>query len=124
MKRSMIGTFGTAWLLLIGCAVAGVGLSVTPVLEPVWDPPVPLAYEGDEEPTLVETRTPGLLAARDVDETLFYYEPWERWFRYAFGQWYEAFAWNGNWFPPERVPFALRALHSHDPATPPVNLTR
>jgi hypothetical protein len=104
------------WLLSLSLCLGGCfqmtgGVWVTPSDPPDIDPPVPSPFEGTGPPALVATEKPGLMAAPSLDPTVYYYQPDERWYRWAFNRWYEAFAWDGNWFPPEEVPEALTDRH-------------
>ena len=95
-------------LWLSACVPQSFGLSIEPPPPPPPEIPVPPPFKGDEPPALEPTAFPGLQAAPSVDPTLYYYEPFERWYRHALNRWYEAFAWDGHWFPPERVPEPLK----------------
>ena len=103
--RSFMALSGL-WLLACMPGSFGVWIEPPPALPP--EPPLPARFEGAEPPQLEPTEFPGLAAAPSVDPTLYYYEPFERWYRHAFNRWYEAFAWDGHWFPPERVPESLK----------------
>jgi hypothetical protein len=76
---------------------------------PPPEPPAPARFQGATAPALEPTEVPGLLAAPSLDPSLYYYEPARRWFRFHRNRWYEAFLWDGYWFPPEEVPPPLRA---------------
>jgi len=106
-------SFRVSLLILWLCGCAQIGIQVTEIDPPDIPPPVPTPFRGDEPPALVTTETPGLMAAPSLDPTLYYYEPHERWYRWAFNRWYEAFTWNGSWFPPATVPDALTDLRPH-----------
>ena len=100
--------FPAVWgFWLLACMPGSFGIWVEPPPPPAPELPLPARFEGAPPPHLEPTRFPGLAAAANVDPTLYYYEPFERWYRYAFNRWYEAFAWDGHWFPPERVPGPL-----------------
>ncbi len=95
-------------LCFSACIGSAFRIWIEPQPEPPPEPPSPSPFEGEEAPKLVPTGFPGLVAAPSVDPTLYYSEPLERWFRYAFNRWHEGFRWNGYWFPPERVPEPLK----------------
>ena len=95
-------------LWLAACVPGSFGVWIEPPPPPPPELPVPAPFESAEPPTLVPTGFAGLEAAPNVDHTLYYYEPLERWYRHAFNRWYEAFAWDGHWFPPEQVPEPLQ----------------
>lgn len=92
---------------LVGCIPMAFGISVTGPPPAPAEPPVPLAFEGEAAPELTPTGVPELFAARSVDPHLYYLRSRERWYRWAFHRWYEAFSWDGNWFPIERAPREL-----------------
>ena len=91
-----------------GCTGQG-QVWVVPATPPEPEIPVPAPLRGDTFPELVPTGTEGLMAAPDVDPQLYYVESEELWYRYWRRRWYQAFAWNGHWFPPEKVPDAVKA---------------
>ena len=98
----------TSGLWLVACIPGSFGIWIEPPPPVPPELPVPAPFEGDRPPRLEPTSLPGLEAAPSVDPTLYYYAPFERWFRYAMNRWYEAFTWDGHWFPPERVPEPLK----------------
>ena len=96
-------------LLLIGC-LTGLGVQVVqpPPLPP--EPPMPSRLTGEVAPELEATSVEGLFRASAEAPHLYYYAPDELWYRYWRGKWYQAFLWNGAWFPPRRTPEALRSV--------------
>jgi hypothetical protein len=95
-----------AALLLAACKF---DMWIEPPPEPPPEPPMPAPFQGEQAPPLVATSIEGVLAAPSVDAHLYYSSAERLWYRYAKGQWYQAFRWNGHWFPPENVPAELRA---------------
>jgi hypothetical protein len=93
-------------LVLTGAACIQV-VQTAPEMEPEPQTPAPLVSM--EEPKLVATGVPGLMAAPALDPTLYYYEPDELWYRYAYRRWFQAFRWDGSWFVPEKVPDVVKA---------------
>ena len=98
-----------AGLVAAGC-LSGltVGMPTVTTPPPPRVEPVPDIFQAETAPPLVPTAVEGLSAAPALDDQLFYYAPHERWYRWALNRWYEAFAWDGNWFPPERLPPGFR----------------
>jgi hypothetical protein len=81
-------------------------------VEPQPEPkeiPVPPRFEAEEAPKLVPTEHPALLSAPTLSANLYFYEPDGLWYRRWRGRWYQAFTWDGHWFPPRRVPEVVRA---------------
>lgn len=76
---------------------------------PPPEPPVPAPFAGEEVPTLELLETEGLFRAPSVDPHLYFYAPDDLWYRYWREEWYQAFRWNGAWFPPASLPEPLRA---------------
>jgi hypothetical protein len=98
-----------AWLALGTVLLATACIQVvrtTQEQEPEPRAPDPLISM--TEPKLEPTGVEGLLAAPALDPTLYYYEPDELWYRYAYKRWYQAFRWDGNWFIPDDVPKAVK----------------
>ncbi len=93
------------WVAMIGGCDFDVW--VEPASPPIVDPPLPQRLEG-EAPALLETEFEGIQIAANHPE-LYYVQAEDLWYRYWRKQWYQAFNWDGNWFPPERVPKQLRA---------------
>jgi hypothetical protein len=93
-----------AALAACGCTSAGLSVYLPP--EPA-EPVVPARFAGEERPALTPTDHPGLYRAPSVDRALYYWEPDDLWYRRWHGRWYQAFDWNGAWFPPEQVPEPL-----------------
>jgi hypothetical protein len=94
--------------LLAGCPTNfGISIQPPPPLPP--EAPVPPAFEGDADPPLEPLAAEGLFVAPTVDRQLYYYEPDDLWYRYWRDSWYQAFRWNGAWFPPRSVPEPLRS---------------
>lgn len=93
--------------LLVGCVPVGFGVWIEPAPEPPPEPPVPTRLVGDRAPELEALDEPGLYRTR-AGPALYFHEPSGLWYRYWKGSWYQAFFWNGAWFPPESVPESLR----------------
>ncbi len=93
-------------LWLAGCVGMNAGMSVTGPPE-VRQPPVPAPFDAEGPPTLEPTDTPGLSSAPSLAPNLYYYEPDDAWYRYAYRRWYQAFRWNGNWFILDAAPEIL-----------------
>jgi hypothetical protein len=102
------GAAPLALLAVLELACGPFGAVTVTAPPPRYEPPVPERFGGKAAPLLLETDAPGLLRAPSVDEHLYYYRPDDLWYRFAFNRWYQAFAWNGNWFVPEKVPDVLR----------------
>ncbi len=101
--KTMLGM--VAILIATGCVAqfnSGRWSTAPPPAPP--EMPTPDPFMADAKPDLVKTALPGLFAAPSLDTQLFYYEPHERWYRWALNRWYEAFSWDGHWFPPEKLP--------------------
>ena len=94
-------------ILLGGCIPQGLSIVVVPPPPLPPEPPVPFPFEADAPPERIATQTAGLEAASSLDPTLYYSVRRERWYRWAFNRWYEAFSWDGNWFPLEDPPEEL-----------------
>ena len=113
-----------ALLLLAGCPTGfGVQVVQPPPLPP--EPPMPPSFEGETAPELEPTSSAGLFRAPTVDTQLYYYAPDDLWYRQWRGKWYQAFSWNGAWFPPRQVPEPILAIPLDGPldeaAPPPTN---
>jgi hypothetical protein len=93
---------------LAGCP-ANFGVSIQPAPPPRPEAPMPPAFEGEADPPLEPFSAEGLFLAPSVDPHLYYYGPDDLWYRYWRGRWFQAFRWNGAWFPPQRVPEPLRS---------------
>ncbi len=116
---------GRATLLAaaLGCAgcvsVTDFGLWIEQPPPPAPELPAPARFSGDAPPALVTTEQPGLLRAPTLSQDLYYYEPIELWYRRWRGRWYQAFTWDGHWFPPAgKVPPAVAAV---EPASAPAS---
>jgi hypothetical protein len=99
------------WLLalsgLVACMIpTGFGITVVQP-PPIVDDPHPEPFEGEEDPELEASPVEGLFHAPAVHEHLYYYAPDDLWYRYWKQTWFQAFLWNGGWYPPRRVPEAL-----------------
>jgi hypothetical protein len=92
---------------------------VQPPPIPKPEPPLPPPFEGAAAPPLEATAVRGILVAPPEYENLYYSETDELWYRYWRTRWYQAFRWNGNWFPPEDVPPPLRAGPLEPPSRTP-----
>ena len=92
---------------LAGCIPQAMGIVIIPPPPLPPEPPVPFPFEADASPARIPTATPGLDAAPSLDPSLYYSARRERWYRWAFNRWYEAFSWDGNWFPLEDPPEEL-----------------
>ncbi len=102
---------------LLGCMIpTAVGITIVQP-PPIIDEPVPEPFEGEGEPRLEPPPYEGLLRAPDVHEHLYYYEPDDLWYRNWKGSWFQAFLWNGAWYPPKRVPEVLYQVQP-PPETP------
>ena len=102
-------------LLLCGaCMSAGLSFEQPP---PERHLRVPDPFEGEVAPELVTTEEAGLFHVPDVDEHLYYWKPQDLWYHWAFNRWYQAFRWNGYWFPPAETPEVL--LDRVEPEAPP-----
>ena len=99
-------SIGLVSLSLAGCFPQAFDIWIEKPPE-VVEPPIPDKFEAGAEPELIATEVPGLRAAPTLGPHVYYFEPDERWYRYAFNRWYEAFYWDGHWFPAAKVPEAL-----------------
>jgi hypothetical protein len=97
-----------AALVCLGCTDFGLWVEQPP--PPRADAPAPPPFKGKEAPALVRTEHAALLQAPSLSKSLYFYEPDGLWYRRWRGQWYQAFSWDGHWFPPRRVPEVVRAI--------------
>ncbi len=67
---------------------------------------VPARIQAETDPELIATQVPGVMATSLDVPDVYYIEERERWYRYAWGQWFVAYSWGGHWFPfpPEQTP--------------------
>jgi hypothetical protein len=86
---------------------------------PPREPPVPKPLQSDAAPKLIECGVEGILRAPELDPRLYYVEAEKLWYRYWRRRWYQAFNWDGYWFPPEHVPEGLK---DGPPGAPPLEL--
>lgn len=93
---------------------ACIAVTVTPV-EPVKEGPIPKPFAGKEPPQLIPTEIEGLFRAPSLAPNVYFHEPEEDWYRYAYRRWYKAFRWNGNWFILEARPTVLASLELEGP---------
>jgi len=103
---------------LLGSGCMSAGLWVEPPPAPRAEAPTPPPFEGKQAPALVRTEHPALLAAPELSASLYFYEPDGLWYRRWRGRWYQAFTWDGHWFPPRRVPEVVRALDASKTPAP------
>ncbi len=100
-------------VLLLAAALTGCpmnfGISVQPATPARPEEPMPPAFEGEVDPPLEALSAEGLFVAPAVNPHLYYSSSDDLWYRYWRGRWYQAFRWNGAWFPPRRVPESLRS---------------
>lgn len=104
MERVIVG------VLVLGLTLAcqPTGFSIVTAPPPATkQPPVPSAFEAEEDPPLEETDQAGLFYAPALGPNVYFYEPDELWYRYAYRRWYQAFRWNGSWFILEDPPDVL-----------------
>ncbi len=103
-------------LWLTACPV-GFGITIEQPPPPPPEPPMPASFEGDADPQLEALSAPGLFRAPSIHPDLYYYEADDLWYRYWRRGWYQAFHWNGAWFPPRKVPGPLldRTPPARDP---------
>ena len=87
---------------------SGIWIEADPPARP--DPRPPKQLAGESAPELDPTEHDGLLRARGFREAIYYYEPDELWYRKDGALWFQAFHWDGHWFPAAEVPEALREL--------------
>lgn len=103
-------------ILLAGTACS-FGIRIEPPPPPPPEIPVPRPYAAPAQVTppesseirLQPSEYPGLDRAPDIDPRLFHSRADGLWYRYWKGRWYQAFRWDGYWFPPAELPDALRA---------------
>ncbi len=96
-------------LALLGLAACLSDFDVWVVEEPPRppEPRVPAPLQAEAAPQLVPTDHAGLLRAHVGAVELFYHEPEGLWYRRDGGLWFQAFRWDGYWFPPARLPQQL-----------------
>lgn len=87
------------------CVTGGIWVVEEPPPPP--EPRVPPRIEANGPPELVPTDRAGLLQARVGPIELYYYEPDGLWYRRDGRRWFQAFRWDGYWFPPARLPEVL-----------------
>lgn len=105
---------------LAGCIQGSTWIEPPPPEPPQPPMPKPFASQpAQATPALAPTAYTGLFRAPSVSENLYYYEPDELWYRRWKGRWYQAFAWDGHWFPPRQVPQALKDLAAAQRAATP-----
>ena len=75
--------------------------------QPPPEPRVPAPLQAEAAPQLMPTDRAGLLRAHVGAVELFYHEPEGLWYRRDGGRWFQAFRWDGYWFPPARLPQQL-----------------
>jgi len=90
-----------SWLLALLCIVA-VGCVTVSTGENPPDPKTPARLRGAQAPELEPTAFPGVKKALTDEPDVYYHEARERWFRWALDAWFEAFLWNGQWYPVEK----------------------
>lgn len=92
-----------SWLVVLLCCV-GLACMVTTVKtgENPPDPKTPAKLKGAQAPALEATAIPGVKRAVLDEPDVYYHEARERWFRWALEGWFEAFLWNGQWYPVEK----------------------
>jgi hypothetical protein len=93
---------------LLGLGCTDFALWVEPPPPPRAEAPVPPPFRGKQAPALERTEHAALLRAPSLSAGLYFYEPDGLWYRRWRGRWYQAFTWDGHWFPPRRVPDVLR----------------
>jgi hypothetical protein len=94
---------------LLSCSTdLGMWIEPPPPLPP--EPPTPAPLVGNGSPTLEPSSVEGLFGAPGVHPDLYYYAPDDLWYRYWRGAWYQAFHWDGAWFPPRQVPESLKGI--------------
>ena len=75
--------------------------------QPPLEPRVPAPLQAEAAPQLTPTDHAGLSQAQVGTVEVFYYEPDRLWYRRDGGRWFQAFRWDGYWFPPARLPQQL-----------------
>ncbi len=103
MRRLIVGA---AFVALAACTPTGFSITATPTPEPK-QPPIPSPFSGEEEPVLEATDKDGLHMAPGLAPNVYFYEPEDVWYRYAYRRWYQAFRWNGSWFILDEPPDVL-----------------
>ena len=96
-------------LAILGLAACLSDVGVWVVEEPPRppEPRVPPPLQAEATPPLLPTDRAGLLRAHVGAVELFYHEPEGLWYRRDRGRWFQAFRWDGHWFPPARLPQQL-----------------
>jgi hypothetical protein len=92
---------GVQWFVLLWAAALGC-ISVVNTQKEVKDPKTPSKLVGATAPELEPTAVSGVKKAKLDVPDVYYDEARERWFRWALDDWFEAFLWNGQWFPVEK----------------------
>jgi len=104
-------------LLITGCVDAAVWVEPPPPTRA--EPPAPKPFRAESVPALEPTTYAKLFRAPSLSENLYYYEPDELWYRRWKGRWYQAFSWDGHWFPPKQVPQVLKDVAAAQRAATP-----
>jgi hypothetical protein len=112
------GRFGPLASLLCAACLTGFGFEVVTPPPAHPDPPTPKRLEREAAPELIPTDAPGVFHAPSADEHLYWVESDELWYRRWRGRWYQAYSWNGFWFPPENVPEEVRKQAVKKPPPP------
>jgi hypothetical protein len=107
MRSGARAAFGLALLFAVACTDFGLWVEQPPA--PPAEAPAPPPFKGKQAPVLELTEHSGLLRAPSLAASLYFYEPDGLWYRRWRGRWYQAFRWDGHWFPPRRVPEVVRA---------------
>ena len=97
----MSARFGSRLLALLCCAGLGCLITTVSTGENPPDPKTPPKLRGAEAPVLEPSPVPGVKKALVDAPDVYYHEARERWFRFALDSWFEAFLWNGQWYPVE-----------------------
>lgn len=98
----MSARFASPWFALLCCIGIGCMVSTVSTGENPPDPKTPPKLRGAGTPTLEATAVPGVKKAVIDEPDVYYHEARERWFRWALDGWFEAFLWNGQWYPVEK----------------------
>jgi hypothetical protein len=114
MRPRLRAALAMALLATLACMDAGLWVEQPPPAPP--EIPVPPRFAGGEPPALERTEHPALLHAPSLAAGLYFYEPDGLWYRRWRGRWYQAFRWDGHWFPPRRVPEVIRAVEASETA--------
>ncbi len=113
-RRAALALALSAALASPGCMDFGLWVEEPP--KPPAEVPVPPPFQGKEAPPLVRTEHAALLRAPSLAASLYFYEPDGLWYRHWRGRWYQAFTWDGHWFPPRRIPEMVRAIDASETA--------